>query len=384
MELKHILFVGMYPNGVNKYRNVFFRNLIYAVADLGIRCTVVSPIPVTRYKLAAFNIKYHSVDRTEKGNEIDVYYPRYISASSVAIGNWNTERLSEKLFQRAAMNAVKKINKKFDCVYGHFFLYGGLAAARIGRELNIPSFFAYGECDFESQIGRTYGTPKKSELKGLNGIVSVSTKNTNELKSLGITDGIPTVTAPNSVDLSLFYKRDKSECRKMLNLPQDKFIVGFVGGFIERKGDKRLLEAVNRIDDTYVAFAGRGETPPRGEKVLFCQALEHDEVPIFLNAVDVFCLPTLSEGSCNAIVEAAACGVPIISSDLEFNDDILNSENSIRINPNSVDEIESAIRQMKDEEYRKTKGCIIYRDAQKFDINERAKRILNFIAENIN
>jgi len=99
------------------------------------------------------------------------------------------------------------------------------------------------------------------------------------------------------LDLSLFQKRDKLQCRTEIGMP--------VRGFIERKGDKRLLAAVNQLDDVYVAFAGRG--PPEGERVIFCQALEHGAVCDFLNAVDVFFLPTLSEGSCNEIVEATEC-----------------------------------------------------------------------------
>ena len=191
------------------------------------------------------------------------------------------------------------------------------------------------------------------------------------------------IIAPNSVDMSLFYKRDKEKCRKELGLPSDKFIVGFVGGFIERKGDKRLLEAVNGIDGVYVAFAGRGDNPPSGEKVLFCQALEHEQVPVFLNAIDVFCLPTQNEGSCNAIVEAASCGLPIISSDLPFNDDLLTGENSMRINPNSVDEIRGAIKRVyMDQDYRETIGRLVYRDSRVFSIENRCRRILEFIENN--
>lgn len=383
MNPKSILFVGMYPNCINKYRNVFFRNLIYAIADQGIKCTVISPVPLTRYKADTFKIKYHTVDITEKGSEIDVYYPKYISASSKKIGSWNTERLSERLFQQAAVNAAKRLNNAFDCVYGHFFLYGGLAAIKVGQLLGIPSFFAYGECDFESQVGNTYGMPNRKELNGLRGIISVSQKNTRELKSLGIVDDIPIITAPNSVDLSLFYKRPQKQCRQKFGLPEDNFIVGFVGGFIERKGDKRLLEAVKRIDGAYLAFAGRGDNPPSGDKVLFCGALEHEQVAEFLNAVDVFCLPTRSEGSCNAIVEAAASGLPIISSDLPFNDDLLNNENSVRIDPDSVDEIENAVRQMMDEKFRKEKAEKVFADAQNFGIDRRAGNILKFLYDNM-
>lgn len=380
MKSINALFVGMYPNTVSPYRNVFFQNLIFAMADMGVNCTVISPVPVTKYRLSVTRIKYKTIHRTANGAEITVYYPRYVSASSKQIGSFNTEKLSEKWFEDSIMKAVKKIDKQFDFVYGHFFLYGGLAAVRVGKYLGIPSFIAYGECDFETQVKQTYGYPKKEQLNGLTGIISVSSKNTKELNDLGIVNGVPIITAPNSTDLKLFYKKNKAECRKKLELPQDKFIVGFVGGFIERKGDKRLLEAINQIDGVYGAFAGRGDNPPTGEKVVFCKALKHETVSDFLNAIDVFCLPTLSEGSCNAIVEAMACGCPIISSNLPFNDDALDESNSIRINPSSVNEISEAIKCFyNNREYLDRIALKCLEKSQQFRIEDRALKILNFI-----
>ena len=374
------LFVGMYPNNVNEYRNVFFQNLIFAMADAGVKCTVVSPVPITKYWGKTRRIPKKTVHTTPLGSTVEVYYPRVISASSKQIGPYNTEHLSEALFERAALNAVRKLDQKFDFVYGHFFLYGGLAAVRIGRFLNIPSFIAYGECDFDSQVKNSYGIPTPRELKGLSGIISVSTKNTNELNGLGFVKDVPIITAPNSTDLSLFTKIDKKVCRTQLGIPEEKFVVGFVGGFIERKGDKRLLEAVNGLENVYLAFAGKGDNPPCGDKVLFCRALSHDDVPVFLNAIDVFCLPTLSEGSCNAIVEAMACGLPIVSSDLEFNDDALTPDNSIRIDPRSVTEIRNAIKKIYDDpKLSKKLANAAFETSKQFSIEQRAKKIIDFI-----
>ena len=382
MEKRNALFVGMYPNTVSPYRNVFFQNLIFAMADKGVDCTVISPVPVTKYGLKVRSIDARTVQRTPGGASITVYYPRYVSASSKQIGSFNTEKLSEHWFEESVMRALRHIHKEFDFVYGHFFLYGGLAAVRVGKILGIPSFLAYGECDFETQVKKTYGYPKPEQLEGLTGIISVSTKNTKELNDLGIVKGVPILTAPNSTDLSLFYKKDRSVCRQKLGLPQDRFIVGFVGGFIERKGDKRLLEAVNQIDGVYAAFAGRGDNPPSGERVLFCKALEHEEVSDFLNAVDVFCLPTLSEGSCNAIVEAMACGLPIVSSDLPFNDDALDATNSIRVDPTSVEEIRTAIEVLKrSPEKREELSRNALETVKEFEIGHRADRILQFIED---
>lgn len=380
--MKNALFIGLYPNEIDKSRNVFFRNIIYAIADMGIKCTVISPVSITNYRTKVFKIPFKNTEVTPAGKKIEVYRPRYISASSRNLGFFNTIHISEKLFEGVAIKTAKRLGGTFDFVYGHFFLYGGLAAVRIGNLLNIPSFVAYGECDFESQVRCHFGSLTPKHIKGLTGVVAVSTKNANELKGEKIFDDIPMIIAPNATDKSKFYVKNKSECRKELGLPQDKFVVGFVGGFIPRKGDKRLLEAVNAIDGVYVAYAGRGDNPPSGEKVLFCSSLEHEQVCTFLNAVDIFCLPTLNEGSCNAVVEAMSCGKAIISSDLPFNYDALNSENSILVNPNSVDEIRDAIQKLhEDENLRNKLEKKALLDSAKFTIEKRAENILDFICD---
>lgn len=380
---KRALFVGMYPNEVNKYRNVFFQNLIFAIADLGIDCTVISPVSITKYLNRVKEIPKCEVQKTKKGNNVKVYYPRYLSASSKQIGSFNTERISEFSFELAAIKAAKRLRGRFDFVYGHFVLYGGLASIKIGKILNCPSFFAYGECDFKTEVGNTYGIPKKKAISGLKGIISVSKKNTRELEQLGFVGKTPVITVPNATDLTLFYRRNKDACRKKLGIPLDKYVVGFVGGFIERKGDKRLLEAVRQLDDVYVAFAGRGDNPPSGDRVVFCQAMEHEQIPVLLNAVDVFVLPTLAEGSCNAIVEAMACGLPIISSDLPFNDDVLTDLNSIRIDPMAIDQIRDAINKLRNEKIRLEMGINAFATAQELSIEHRADKILHFIDKNI-
>lgn len=386
MEVKRLLFVGWYPNNVEKYKNVFFRNLIFAIADLGIDCTVISPVSYMRYKKRIVTIPLEEYQETPSGNKVKVYYPRIFSASSKQIGKYNTEKLTERLFENGAIRQAVKLKSKgiaFDAVYGHFFLYGGLAAIKIGRKLKCPSFVAFGECDYESQIQKTYGDLTIKDIDGLSGVISVSSKNARKLDELGIFKDIPVITAPNAVDKSLFKKMDKYECRIKLDLPIDKFIVGFVGGFIERKGDKRLLEAVNKLDEVYVAFAGvpgNDDVSPSGEKVLMCKPLAHEDIPVLLNAVDVFCLPTLSEGSCNAVAEALSCGVPVISSDLPFNDDVLNFDNSIRINPNSVEEIRDSILKLKnDESFRDSIANRGYSDSIILDINNRADKIYKFM-----
>lgn len=378
-----ILFVGSYPNVIEPYMSVFFKALIYQMADIGVECHVISPVSITKYRNRVFDIPEKTDEYTKKGSKITVYYPKIISYSAKKIGKWNTMYLTQKSAEKSVLKTVRKLGISFDCVYGHFFLGGGLTAACVARTFHIPAFIAYGECDFQTEVSSKY-TIHPKDMKGVHGIITVSSKNQKDLATHDFAIGIPTLLSINSIDQNSFYVKDKQECRKMLGIPQNDFVVGFVGYFIERKGSSRLLEACGDLSGVSLAFAGKGKETPTGRNVVFCQSLPHDEVCTFLNAVDVFCLPTRNEGCSNAIVEAMACGKAIVSSDLPFNWDILNKDNSLLINPDSIPEIRAAIIKLRDnKQLRENLSSQALKDAENLSITNRAKRILEFIHEHL-
>jgi glycosyltransferase involved in cell wall biosynthesis len=104
----------------------------------------------------------------------------------------------------------------------------------------------------------------------------------------------------------------------------------------------------------------------------------------YLNAADVFVLPTLGEGCCNAIVEAMACGLPIISSDRPFNYDILNADNSIMVEPENIEAIAAAIHSLyidSCKRQRLSEGSLLISNNLKLE--NRARRICEFIYEHL-
>lgn len=108
--------------------------------------------------------------------------------------------------------------------------------------------------------------------------------------------------------------------------------------------------------------------------------LDHELLPQYENCADIFVLPTQKEGCCNAIVEALAMGLPVISSDGSFNDDILDERNSIRVDPNDVEAITEAIRTLRDnKELRQSMAKYSLSRHEEYAIEGRAKRIMAFI-----
>jgi teichuronic acid biosynthesis glycosyltransferase TuaC len=125
---------------------------------------------------------------------------------------------------------------------------------------------------------------------------------------------------------------------------------------------------------------GTGPNPPEGESVLVNRSVEHGEVPEWLSAADVFVLPSTWEGSCNAILEAMACGLPVIAADGAFNDEILNEEVSIRVDPMDVGAIRRAVAHMRDSEsLRVAMGAAALVWSSRFDTAIRAKAMLEFM-----
>ena len=126
-------------------------------------------------------------------------------------------------------------------------------------------------------------------------------------------------------------------------------------------------------------FLGAGPDEPDCPGILFKGKLPHRDVPRYLNAADIFVLPTLNEGCCNAVVEAMACGLPVVSSDRSFNRDILNGQNSIMVEPTDINAIRDAIRRLKaDAKLRETMADAALASAESLNMENRSSRIINF------
>ncbi len=384
---EHICVISIgYPTDENPVFT-FVDQLVCALADEGVKCTVISPQSITKNIIRGIKlnpVKWSKV--TKNNNRIDVYQPKYISFSEFKVLGFELgQALFDFFFERAVKRAYRKIKEKPTIIYGHFWSCGFVAAA-IGYREKLPLYVACGEG--ELIIRQSFLRRKRRLLDCINGVISVSTENKAESIKLGLAKEEKIIVIPNAVDQSKFYKMDKNKARTSLGFSEDDFIIAYTGWFSERKGSRRVSEAIKKLDNVKSIFIGSEEdspTPkytPDCEGILFCGRLPHQDIVKYLNCADVFVLPTLAEGCCNSIVEAMACGLPIISSDLPCNDDILDDNNSIRVNPLSVDEIADAIRYIRDnpEERTKMSEASLF-VASDLSIEKRAKKIMNYIRQ---
>lgn len=346
----------------------FVKQLVDEIANQGHICQVVAPYSITKNK------RLHKFkEKNKKGNgEIIVYRPNYMSFSRFKVGNVS---LTSFFHQKAVDYALKCLEYKPDVIYGHFWC-SGLEGFKFAHKNNIPLFVATGESNIRSLFDCS---EKYAEFYNyVKGVICVSTKNKQESINLGLTTEEKCVVIPNAIDSNKFKLQNKIECRKKLNISSSDFVVAFVGSFIERKGTCRVSDAITKLGDNSIRsiFIGAGNQNPNCNGIIFKGKLQHDQITTYLNAADVFVLPTLAEGCCNAIIEAMACGLPIISSDLSFNYDILDKSNAILIDPMDVNAIREAICKLKnDVDLRKKLSIGSLKKAESLTIAARAERI---------
>ncbi len=144
--------------------------------------------------------------------------------------------------------------------------------------------------------------------------------------------GLPMAQIPLGADLGKFRPDDARGRAVRGSLGWDSGgppVVGYLGRFVPEKGLPLLQRVLDKVCAPWRAlFVGAGplEAPLRkwaeqhGDRVRICNAVVHDQVPAYLNAMDMMCAPSQTtpvwkEQFGRMLVEAFASGVPVVGSD---------------------------------------------------------------------
>ncbi|MFN5167366.1 MAG: glycosyltransferase [Pseudomonadota bacterium] len=177
-------------------------------------------------------------------------------------------------------------------------------------------------------------------LAGVQRVFAVS----DSLRRLALQLGVPperTRVVGNGVDLLRFAPQPRAACRERLGLPADAPVLVTVGGLVERKGFHRVIELLPALRMRWpgLHYLVVGGPSPEGDWTARLQAqvrelglqdcvrftgpLEPDALAGVLSAADVFVLPTRNEGWANVLLEAMACGLPVVATDVGGNAEVV-------------------------------------------------------------
>ncbi len=350
------------------------RQFVWAMARQGHDCSVISPVRWLDRRLGPFPPRI-AQEEAGAGAPVTVCRPRHLTFSSLDLGFTHTARWANATFYAAAIRALAQAGIRPDLVYGHFLYFGGHAASRVGRRLGVPAVVGVGEGEFWT-IRPAGPTRAAREMKRATAFLAVSTCIAEELERTLNVPRENIAVFPNGVDLTVFRPRNRAEMCRKLGLPEQTFNVGFAGSFIANKGYPQLIEAVSGLEDVRLVLLGRGQHPPHDPHTAFCGPVAHADIPDYFGACDLYVLPTRIEGSCNSVIEAMACGLPIVTSNGRYMDDIVDGATAVRVDPTDVRAIRGAILALRDDpDRRRRMSAACLEKAKTFDINERARRV---------
>ncbi|USS41054.1 glycosyltransferase [Thermococcus aggregans] len=238
-----------------------------------------------------------------------------------------------KLFDRY----IKRHKIEFDLIHAHFTWPSGYAGVKVAREYGVPSVITIHE-------NRDWFL---KEYKSRNEKIYWAWRNADALIRVNKVD-IPLLRefnrnvfhVPNGFNPRRLPFVDKGMARNHLGIPKDTKVLFGLGNLIERKGFHYLIDAMSLVAKErrdVVCFIG-GSGPLRNtlqnqinklglqEHVKLLGFVPDDQLALWMNAADLFVLPSLSEGNPTVMFEALGVGLPFVGTAVGGVPEIITSE----------------------------------------------------------
>lgn len=265
----------------------------------------------------------------------DVWYPRFLSVPGLlkgldgwmmALGAW------------PRLRALKRAGR-LDLIDAHFAYPDGYAAVKLGRWLQVPVTITLRGTEQRLAAGPL--APRlATALRGATQVFAVSESLRRVALQLGA-DPAKVQVVGNGVDLERFRPLPRAQARAALGLAPDAQVLIGVGGIVERKGFHRVVELLPALLQRFprLVYLVVGGPSPEGDMTAALRAqIErlglHDAVRLLgpmpperlsevLSAADVFVLATRNEGWANVFLEAMACGLPVVTTAVGGNAEVV-------------------------------------------------------------
>jgi glycosyltransferase involved in cell wall biosynthesis len=232
---------------------------------------------------------------------------------------------------------------RFGLLHAHFLYPPGAVAAEAAAAEGIPlvatahGFDVY-RLPFRNAAWRR-AIARAATAAGR--VITVSRRNAGILAELGVPEARLRLI-PNGFDPGAFHPGDRAEARRPLGLPAEARLVAAVGHLVPVKGFDVLLDAMAELpQDTHLVLVGRGAEREALEdrarrraiasRVTFAGEVPHARVGEYLRAADAVAIPSRDEGNPTVLVEALACGRPVVATAVGGIPDVLDSRQGLLV-----------------------------------------------------
>lgn len=264
-------------------------------------------------------------------DNVEVHYPRSIYIPIL----WLNKILIDNRLQ-AVVRCIEEHHLHFDLIHAHFTWPSGYIGVRLKEKYGKPVITTIHENGdwFDQEVGMNHPLINTA-WSGADALIRVNQKDVPVLKHYNE----QVYSIPNGFSPA-FHPIDTAVARERLGLPGDVKIVFSLGNLIQRKGFNYLIDAMEQIcnqrDDVFCFIGGAG--PERGslqgqidrlglgERVRLLGSVPSDILPLWMNACDLFVLPSLSESFGVVQIEALACGKPVVSARNRGSEEVVTSD----------------------------------------------------------
>lgn len=333
-----IVFSCLFPNSVQPTAGLFIRERLFRVGER-IPLVVVSPKPwfPGQGLIRLFRPHYRPLPPwREVQAGFDVYFPRFLAIPGLFRG---LDSLFMALGSYLTLRRLKASGHNL--IDAHFAYPDGHAALMLGRWLNLPVTVTLRGTELRQSRNPALVPKLREVFRGVDKVITVSDSLCRLALSLGAAQDRCQVIG-NGVDTGRFVPISRPEARARFDLPEQAKVLITVGGLVERKGFHRVIACLPQLlkrhpDLHYLVVGGpcpegdmsqelKAQVAALGltERVRFLGPLQPDALKWPLSAADVFVLSSRNEGWANVILEAMACGLPVVASDVGGNSEVVN------------------------------------------------------------
>lgn len=226
-----------------------------------------------------------------------------------------------------------------------YWLYPvGYAAVTAAEALGVPAVVVGRGSDVCRINSRVVRELTRRTLRRASFVITVSEELRRRAIELGARPA-QSKSIPNGCDLSVFFPSSKPEARAQLGIAQGDELILFVGRLVALKGVRELLSAFEQLAASRprlrMVLAGTGDLKPEIAAFLQRTALQEriqivglcppEQVARWINAADLVCLPSYSEGCPNTVIEALACGRPVVTTAVGGVPELITPDNGLLV-----------------------------------------------------
>lgn len=247
-----------------------------------------------------------------------------------------------------------------DVVLSYWIFPEGMGSMLAARRLGVPCVIGARGSDVRVRdaISRRM---TGFTLRRADRVLTVSEELRQQAVQVYGADGERVHTIWNGCNTARFHVQSRQQARSACGLPADssRYIL-FVGRIVQAKGLVELVQAFASLamqdPGLRLAIVGNGVFMPQlqglvqsldlVERVLLPGAVEPAQVADWMNAADVLCLPSHSEGYPNVLVEALACGTPVVATDVGGTREIVDESNGLVVPVRQPEALRAALEQV--------------------------------------